>query len=435
MTIMTLLLAGTIGIIYFSSYKEMSDRDAKMLDHYVSIHDRSQLQEDKQKQNVKEDDKQKQTAKNENQQLGDKKDSKELAPPKPEDQENKNHNESMPPKPENERAYDVASIYSVLLDNNKVVSIDNNSETLTDKKLTSMARKIVKNGEKSGKINGYGYKVKTNKDQQVLVAFIDQSDFDQSISTLMKYTLIFGIVALIIVFVISIFLANLIIKPLENNHNMQKRFISDAGHELKTPVTVISTNAEVLAEEIGDNRWLNNIVYENDRMALLIKELMDLTKTDQVKIKFDRVDLSRLVVGEILPFEGVAYDKGMEINYDSVEDSISVNGDSAKLGHLVSILVDNAVEHSSGKNIEVKLNKTHKKAVLQVINDGKVIPEEKRKHLFDRFYRIDESRNFKGNHYGLGLSIAKSIVDMHKGEISVDCKDGKVIFKVALKVG
>ncbi len=396
MAIMTLLIAGTFGVIYFSSYREMSDKDEHILERYTHIY------------------------------------AQEGSPSKHDEKDNLT--DGPPKKPEDERAFDVAAIYSVSFDSdNNVKDIDNSSQSLTNKDLTALAKSVLVTGNSKGKYEGYNYLV-TKTDDYTLVVFMDRSEFDKNVITLLKYTLIFGVVSLIIVLALSILLANIIIRPLEKNHNAQKRFISDAGHELKTPVTVISTNAEVLESEIGENRWLNNIVYENERMSILIKQLMALVKTDKNEIKLEKVDFSHIVVGEILPFESIAFDKGIEIDYEKIEDEIYVNGNSSQLNQLVSILIDNAIEHSTGGDIEVKLTKNHSKAVLTVINNGEEIPEDKRELLFDRFYRINEARNDDGgNHYGLGLSIAKSIVDAHKGEITVDCKDGKVIFEVSLK--
>ena len=397
MTIMTLLIAGTFGVIYFSSYREMSQKDERMLERYCEMYDDEDGFSKPDKKNMREEDR-------------------------------------PPQKPEDERAYDAAAMYSVSFDeDNEVENVDNSSQSMTNEDLTALAKTALESNENKGKLEGYNYLVKKT-DDYTLVVFMDSSNFDKNAETLLKYTLIFGVVSLLIVFALSILLANLIIRPLEKNHEAQKRFISDAGHELKTPVTVISTNAEVLEGEIGENRWLKNIVYENERMSILIKQLMTLTKTDKSEVKLEKVDFSHIVIGEILPFESIAFEKGIEIDYDKVEDEINVNGNSSQLSQLVSILIDNAIEHSSGGDIEVKLVKNHNKAVLTVINNGEVIPEEKRAFLFDRFYRINEARNDDGgNHYGLGLSIAKSIVDIHKGEITVDCKDGKVIFEVSLK--
>lgn len=396
MAIMTLLIAGTFGVIYFSSYREMSDKDEHMLERYAQIY------------------------------------AQEGTPSKPDDRDELKH---LPPqRPEDERAFDVAAIYSVAFDSdNNVKDIDNSSDAITNDDLKALAKSALDSGSSKGKLDGYNYLIE-NTDEYKLVVFMDRSEFDKNVNTLLKYTMIFGVISLAVVLALSILLANLIIRPLEKNHNAQKRFISDAGHELKTPVTVISTNAEVLEGEIGENRWLNNIVYENERMSILIKQLMALAKTEKNEIKLEKVDFSHIVIGEILPFESIAFDKGIEINYEKIEDEINVNGNSSQLSQLVSILIDNAIEHSTGGNIEMSLNKIHNKAVLTVINNGEPIPEDKKELLFDRFYRLNEARNDEGgNHYGLGLSIAKSIVDAHKGEISVNCKDGKVIFEVSLK--
>lgn len=397
MTIMTLLIAGTFGVIYFSSYREMSDKDERMIDRYIQNYIRN---------------------------------GGYFNPG-----EKGEHKDNPPHMLEDERAFDIATIYSVSFDgDNNVKDIDNSSQSISNEDLTALAKSALDSDGAKGKLEGYNYQVK-NTDDYTLVVLMDSSALDKNASTLLKYTLIFGAVSLAVVFVLSVLLANRIIKPLEKNHEAQKRFISDAGHELKTPVTVISTNAEVLAGEIGGNRWLDNIVYENERMSILIQQLMALTKTDKTEIKHEKVDFSHVIIGEILPFESVAFDKGIEIDYDRIEDDICVNGNTSQLSQLVSILIDNAIEHSTGGDIEVKLSKIHNKAVLTVINNGDEIPQEKRALLFDRFYRLNEARNDDGgNHYGLGLSIAKSIVDAHKGEIAVDCKDGKVIFEVSIKI-
>lgn len=397
MTIMTLLIAGTFGVIYFSSYREMSDKDERMIDRYIQDYIRN---------------------------------GGYFNPG-----EKGEHKDNPPRMLEDERAFDIATIYSVSFDDdNNVRDIDNSSQSISNEDLTALAKSALDSDGAKGKLEGYNYQVK-NTDDYTLVVLMDSSALDKNASTLLKYTLIFGAVSLAVVFVLSVLLANRIIKPLEKNHEAQKRFISDAGHELKTPVTVISTNAEVLAGEIGGNRWLDNIVYENERMSILIQQLMALTKTDKNEIKHEKLDFSHVIIGEILPFESVAFDKGIEIDYDRIEDDIYVNGNTSQLSQLVSILIDNAIEHSTGGDIEVKLAKNHNKAVLTVINNGDEIPQEKRSLLFDRFYRVNEARNDDGgNHYGLGLSIAKSIVDAHKGEISVDCKDGKVIFEVSIKI-
>ena len=227
-------------------------------------------------------------------------------------------------------------------------------------------------------------------------------------------------------------LANRIVSPLEESYQRQKQFISDAGHELNTAVAVINANVELLSREIGENQWLSNIQYENERMSALIIQLLDLARTEQAKPQMESVDLSRLVWGEALPFETVAYESGLTLN-NTISENVYVSGNSVQLRQLTSILLDNAIRHStSGGEVELILKKEKNYAVLSVINDGEEILPEQKKHLFERFYRTDTARSEDGSHYGLGLAIAKAITQTHKGTIDVRCSDGKVIFTVKI---
>ncbi|MBQ6233498.1 MAG: HAMP domain-containing histidine kinase, partial [Clostridia bacterium] len=254
---------------------------------------------------------------------------------------------------------------------------------------------------------------------------------ESSMKTLLHNVLIIGGVSIVILFFISLVLSRRIIRPLEENDKQQKQFISDASHELKTPVAVISTNAELLSRELGENEWLANIQYENERMGDLVKQLLDLSRAENTEAPMEAVDLTRIVTGEALAFESVAFDQGKTIRSD-IDEGIHLTGNQAQLTQLTSILLDNAVRHGAGSEIELSLKRQGHFAVLSIVNDGDEIPAEKLEHLFDRFYRVDEARNSEGHHYGLGLSIAKAVAEKHGGNISVSCKDGKVRFTVSI---
>ena len=146
----------------------------------------------------------------------------------------------------------------------------------------------------------------------------------------------------------------------------------------------------------------------------------------------EQINFSRLVDGEVLPFESVAFEKGMLLSSD-IEDGVSVEGNSTQLKQLISILLDNAIEHSNEQDeIVINVRKDHRMVCLQVINRGDEIPKEQREQIFERFYRVDTVRNGEDKHYGLGLSIAKAIVTAHKGQIKVQCYNGLVEFKVQI---
>ena len=175
-----------------------------------------------------------------------------------------------------------------------------------------------------------------------LVAFLDNTVMLENAGTLLNYTLIFGGVALVALFLLAMFLANWIVAPLEESYKRQKQFVADAGHELKTPVAVINANLELLAGETGENQWLSNIRYENERMSALISQLLDLARAENAKPPMGVVDFSRLVYGEALPFETYAYESGLKLEYD-VSDDILVYGNSVQLKQLVCVLIDNAI--------------------------------------------------------------------------------------------
>lgn len=402
MAIMTLLLAGTVGVIFVSSYSEMSERNLHMLERYARIY--SEHGNPEQENN-------------------------NPTPPENADGDNR---ENIPPKPQGDNEdLERERLYSVTFSSNKSVkSTDINNDNIEPKVIVNLGEAVLNSGEEKGTIEGYNYLV-DKTDKYTLVVFLDRSEFNRNIDTLIKYTVIYGVISLLVIFVLALILSKLIIKPLEQNDKKQRQFVSDAGHELKTPVSVISANADVLEDEIGENKWLSNIRYENERMSSLIKQLMQLAKSEKDDNQKEQLDFSKLVIGEILPFESVAYDKGIIINYDEVESGVTVKGNRASLGQLVSILVDNAIEHSTDSGeVVVKLSNVRGKAQLSVSNKGENIPEEKRELIFERFYRIDESRAEKKDHYGLGLAIAKSITESHGGEISVKFENGLITFTV-----
>ena len=249
---------------------------------------------------------------------------------------------------------------------------------------------------------------------------------------MISYTLVFGTAALVVLFFLARYLAGKIVSPLEESYLSQRQFISDAGHELKTPVAVINANLELLSREIGGNQWLSNIQYENERMSALVIQLLELARAENVTPQMESLDLSRLVYGETLPFESVAYEKGLTLNSE-ISENVCASGNSTQLKQLVSILIDNAVRHSSrGNEVRITLRKEKGHALLSVMNDGEEIPPEQQKHLFERFYRTDEARTGEDGHYGLGLAIARAIVTAHKGTIAVRCHHGKVEFTAKL---
>ncbi len=335
--------------------------------------------------------------------------------------------------PKDEPLFNLSSFYSVsFASDGSVLAVDRGNNGLyTEEELTGIASGIMDSGKQSGLSGSLYYSIKKTSDY-TLVAFIDNTVNNSNMRSLVRHTLIVGLIALAVLLLLSLLFSGTIVKPLEENDRLQKQFVSDAGHELKTPISVISANSELLSRQIGPNEWLDNIKYENERMGSLVIDLLELSRAENPESLMEPTDLSYLVLGELLPFESVAFEKGLEIKSD-VEDGITVSGNRVQLSQLVHILLDNAVEHSKGgKEIDLTLKKANRHAVLEVVNSGDDIPPEKRERLFERFYRVDEARSGDDTHYGLGLAIAKAITERHGGSIGVSCSDGKITFTVNL---
>lgn len=395
MSVLVVLWVGTLGVIYACSYFEMEKQNRGMLREHALRYTLSQP---------------------------------DGAPP--------------PAKPQpdfgNPRDFDMPSFwlstfYSVAMTyEGEIIEIRNPQEKLhSNEELETLAGDILSRGNTTGIKNNLVYYV-LDKGGYTLFAFKDNTVINESMYTLFRYTLIFGGFAIVALFFLAVYLAKRIVMPLEESYRKQRQFISDAGHELKTPIAVVNANAELLLREYGENQWICNIQYENGRMGVLVGQLLELARTENVTVPKERLDFSRLVTGEALPFESAAFEKELNFSYD-IEESLYVYGNGNQLKQLVSILLDNAVSHSkSGGEIICSLKRERNVLKLSVINRGEEIPPEEMEHLFERFYRRDRVRNSEGGHYGLGLAIAKGIAAAHSGDIKASCREGKIEFEFSL---
>ncbi len=402
-----LLFAVTLSVILFASYREIRQENMDMLKRYVELYYLD----------------------------GETGGPADLPPDGPPDLSNAPVlNQPGKPPLDQKPDYQLSTFYSVAFgENDAVISVDSGEkEVYSEEELTGIAREILTGNNTTGRFGALTYIVDHRQDY-TLVAFMDTTVSESGLNTLLHNVLIIGCAAILVMFFISVYLSKRIIRPLEENDRKQKQFISDASHELKTPVAVIDTNAELLAREIGENEWLANIRYENERMGGLVRQLLDLSRAENAEAPMEQMDLSRIVTGEELAFETFAYDYGKTIQSD-IEEGVQLTGNPTQLTQIVSILLDNAIRHAAGSEISLTLKRQGHTALLTVINDGDAIPPEKLEHLFDRFYRVDQARTDDGHHYGLGLSIAKAIAEKHGGSIGVSCHDGKVQFAVSIPI-
>lgn len=306
---------------------------------------------------------------------------------------------------------------------------------------------IIKSGSMEGKVEiddiKFRYAVFNKGDSSGYdVIFLDRAI---EISTLNRLLIIFisiGGLGLLILFGVSWLLASWAITPIAEAWDKQKQFIADASHELKTPLTVIATNTDVVLANAEDtiqnqSKWLTYIKSETAKMSKLVSDLLYIAKSDvnEVAMVMNEFNLSHTTLGVCLVFETVAFENGKILDTD-IEENISYKGDEDRIKQLITILVDNAIVHSNGNaNIMVSLKRDNKdKIKLSVSNtNGEDIPKGCEERLFERFFRVDKARNRSSGSHGLGLNIAQSIVKNHNGSISVtSTKDHVVTFTVTL---
>ncbi len=360
-----------------------------------------------------------------------KKDNDLVPPEKPLDDKNMNDNKD-------EIRYMDSVIYTVLIDSNNNIKevINHSNNDISQEEIKKIATNILSSNKiKKMKINflyfsKYSY-LYNSKDSLVIY---DNTNIRNTLRTSLFISLIILVVLFIFFYYISKIITRWITNPVGDAFNKQKEFIEDASHELKTPLSVIISSADMLKITKENEKWIKNIKYESDRMNYLISNLLDLASSEKKEtFTFENKNLSEIVELSLLAFEGRAYEENVKLKYD-VQSNIYMSLDENSIKQLVEILLDNAIKHSlKGKIVNVILKMTGNDITLLVSNKGDTIPKEEEEKIFDRFYKIDKSRNRKKGTYGLGLAIAKNIVINHNGVISASSKDDITTFKILFK--
>ena len=294
------------------------------------------------------------------------------------------------------------------------------------------AKNAMEWGKERGWISNYRYKI-FSSEFGAGVVFVDGS---MSRSALMQSTTIAGVVLLAcaaLVIIIILLLSKKAVKPIAESYEKQKQFVTDANHELKTPLTLILTNLDIAEAELGRNEWLDDIRSEGHRMTELVNQLVALSRMDEDvnKMNVTEVHFGELVADAVADFELLAKSRDKALIAD-IDNEVTCFGDEELLHRLAYILIDNAVKYcDAGGGISVTLRR-NRRVVLNIENTYAAVGEIELNRLFDRFYRADKARKFTGG-YGVGLSMAKSIAEKHKGEITAYKKDSTHIgFKVVL---
>lgn len=323
---------------------------------------------------------------------------------------------------------------SVVLKNKNIMVLSNSLKETTDKDILSMTQKLQKNGKKFGSIDDYIYLVRILKSGNTVYIFVNNKEALQNSKQFFIVSIFIFLLSVIVFTIISYYLSRWMIKPSEKAIKNQKIFVANISHDLKTPITIIRANADLIENEVKNKKSIKYIQQETEKLNHLVNEMLTLTRIDNTisKENFKSFNFGDSLFDVVLPFESIAYEKGIRfnINIDEVTDYF---GDENNIQKLAEILIDNAMSYTAkGGIVDVDAYENSKAVTLSVTNTGEPISDEKKVEIFDRFYRESKSRERTGNHYGLGLSIANTIVKKHNGKITVESKNGKNTFTVIL---
>lgn len=296
------------------------------------------------------------------------------------------------------------------------------------------AAEVVENAGKRGFIDMYRYKKTDQGNGKIFIVFLD---CQKSISTFCNFLLtsvLVSVLGILVVFLFLVFASRRIVMPLAESYEKQKRFITDAGHEIKTPLTIITADAAVLEMEVGQSEWIQDIQKQTERLKELTNDLIYLSRIQEGGNAGYKTDfsISEIASETVESFQGPAKAWNKTFCF-FIQPLLSYCGNQQEIQKLLCILLDNAIKYSDdGGEISFRLEKKGRNICITVFNTAKNIDLQQLPHLFERFYRMDRARNSGTGGYGIGLSIAKAIVKAHKGKISVLSKDGKSIEFIVL---
>ena len=340
------------------------------------------------------------------------------------------------------------AITVIVVQNGRPVSEKSIGKKDTEHVPDEIISNILSGNEDDYKIGSYIYTTRPLSDNKLMIIMTD-SDYNITRPTRLLSKIILILLGVALMTVIVFFLSRFITKPAIKAMLREKQFVSDASHELKTPLGAISINAQALlgsSEKVISHqsdstvplaesqrnyeRHIQNIIRESQRMNRLVEKLLMLSKIEENKVRQKtKISLSSCVEEMALTYESVAYEKGILYNYD-IEDSIIINGNEDEIKQLIAILIDNAIKHTpKDGTVYTALQYKKGKIFLTVEDTGDGISAEDLPHIFERFYKADVSR--KSSSFGLGLAIAKAIAERHHAHISAESTLGKkTIFEV-----
>ncbi|MGN0666382.1 MAG: sensor histidine kinase [Huintestinicola sp.] len=358
--------------------------------------------------------------------------SKEVSPP-PMNHNDRNHNgpKFFPNEQNPDDKERSARFFTVKIDEKgeiAEVNIDNIS-SVTEEEAKELAQKILSSGKEKGKTGHFKFRIVTSGDgQKSSIVFLDTYQTGYNFLMVLCISVFAGILCWLLMLLILVVLSKKAIKPIAVNIEKQKEFVTNAGHEIKTPLAIILANTDALELNMGENKWTKNIRSQTVRLNGLMKNLLTLSRIDEGNTKTVRTEfpVSELITETLDSFSELAAQNNVSIQSD-IQQDLMIKADKDSIIQLISILLDNASKYTDCEgSIFVSLKKHDRYTVLTVKNTCADFPDIDPERLFDRFYRADSARTQKNGGYGIGLSVARAIVQSNKGSINAEY-DGKYV--------
>ena len=324
----------------------------------------------------------------------------------------------------------IDGVYKLRIYNNSIIK---QSAEITDE-IKKYAVEVSKKNVKDGYINNYIYRIRKMENNELEITLIENENAITRLKITIALAITSGLIGILVIFIIAKKISEIIVRPVEETFEKQKQFVSDASHELKTPLAVIEANADVLEDKVGENKWITYIQKEVKSMNKLVNDLLTLARIGNTNdTNNQKFDLSKEIQMSVACFESLIFEKKINLE-NNIQENIEFNGDPEDIKHIISILVDNAIKHTNENNkIIVNTKKEKNEIKIEIINQGEPIAKEDQEKIFERFYRVDKARSRSEKRYGLGLSIAKGLVDKYNGTIKASSKNNFTTFTVILK--
>ncbi len=342
----------------------------------------------------------------------------------------------LPPGMSPEIPYE-SRYFSVTLDSKtgSVIQVETSRIVAVDTaQAIKYAKEVLNDGKSRGFTDSFRYFIRT-EDAFIRITFLDCGRKLDAFRNFLLASAGISLIGYLVVFALIAFFSNRIIRPISESYEKQKRFITDAGHEIKTPLTIINADADVLAMELGENEWLEDIQKQAKRLTALTNDLVMLSRMEEAENTMQMIEFpfSDVVSEAAASFQALAQTQGKDFRCE-VQPMLTLRGNEKAIGQLVSILLDNALKYSPASGtVSLTVEKQSRALHLSVYNTtANEIPKERLPLLFDRFYRADPSRNSQTGGYGIGLSVAKAIVTAHNGKIQAATEDGHSLHITAI---